>query len=68
MLLAPGGFHMAVNRRGAIELNQAPSECGVRPAANVLFETAAEVYGASTIGVVLTGMGHDGTRGAGLIK
>jgi two-component system chemotaxis response regulator CheB len=31
-------------------------------------ESAAAVYGASTLGVVLTGMGSDGTRGAGLIK
>ncbi len=67
-LIAPGGFHMLVNRRGEIELSQAPGECGVRPAANVLMESAAAVYGAATVGVVLTGMGHDGTRGAGLIK
>jgi two-component system chemotaxis response regulator CheB len=68
VLMAPGGFHMVVNHNGEIELNQAPSECGVRPAVNVLMESAAAVYGASTIGVILTGMGHDGTRGAALIK
>jgi len=67
-LMAPGGFHMVVNRHGEVELSQAPSECGVRPAVNVLMESAAAVYGAATIGVVMTGMGHDGTRGAGLIK
>jgi two-component system, chemotaxis family, protein-glutamate methylesterase/glutaminase len=68
ILLAPGGFHMAVRRGGTIELNQAPMECGVRPAVNITMESAAAVYGAQTIGVVLTGMGHDGTRGAGLIR
>jgi two-component system chemotaxis response regulator CheB len=68
VLIAPGGFHMLVKARGEIALSQTPSECGVRPAANVLMESAAAVYGAATVGVVLTGMGHDGTRGAGLIK
>jgi len=68
VLIAPGGFHMAVRTGGLIELTQTPSECGVRPAANVLMESAAAVYGAATVGVVLTGMGKDGTRGAGLIK
>jgi len=68
ILLAPGGFHMVVKRGGTIELNQAPSECGVRPAVDVTMESAAKAYGPQTLGVVLTGMGHDGTRGAGLIK
>lgn len=68
ILIAPGGFHMVVKKGGAIELSQAPAECGVRPAVNVTMESTAEVYGAQTIGVVLTGMGHDGTRGAGLIR
>lgn len=68
ILLAPGGFHMVVKRGGTIELNQAPAECGVRPAVDVTMESAAKAYGPQTLGVVLTGMGHDGTRGAGLIK
>ena len=40
----------------------------MRPSANVAMESVAQVYGAAAIGVILTGMGRDGTRGAGLIR
>ena len=39
-----------------------------RPAADVLFQSAAETYGERTLGVVMTGMGSDGTKGAAWIK
>ncbi|MEZ4501166.1 MAG: chemotaxis response regulator protein-glutamate methylesterase [Dehalococcoidia bacterium] len=68
VLLAPGGFHMTVDSSGVIDLNEGPTECGVRPAANVTMESVVDVYGRHVLGVVLTGMGSDGTRGAGLIK
>ncbi len=68
VLIAPGGLHMTVTKSGQIRLNDGPPECGVRPSVNVTMASAVEAYGASTIGVVLTGMGSDGTRGAGLIK
>lgn len=65
--MAPGGFHMAVERDGTqcrLFLNEDPPENSCRPAVDVLFRSAARVYGAGTLGIVLTGMGHDGTRGA----
>ena len=68
VLIAPGGLHMVLSEAGAIKLTLDERECGVRPAANPMMESVAAVYGASTLGVVLTGMGSDGTRGAGLIK
>lgn len=67
-LLAPGGYHMTVDANGRVTLNQEPTECGLRPAANVTMESAVRSYGQSVLGVVLTGMGHDGTRGTALIK
>lgn len=68
VLLAPGGKHMTVDSEGRIALNQGPQECGLRPAANITMQSAAEAFGASVLAVVLTGMGSDGTRGSGLIK
>ena len=62
--IAPGGFHMVVNSKGAnfvIENNQEPPENGCRPSVDVLFRSAAKAYPAdSLVGVVLTGMGSDG--------
>lgn len=67
-LVAPGNYHMTVSSGGLIELNQEPPQHGVRPSVDVTMESVAAVYGASAIGVVMTGMGSDGTRGARLIK
>lgn len=68
VIFAPGGRHMTVDANGKIGLNQGPLECGLRPAANVTMECAVDAYGPAVIGVVLTGMGNDATRGCGLIK
>jgi two-component system chemotaxis response regulator CheB len=68
ILLAPGGFHMKLRMNGEVELTQEPPECSVRPAINVTMESVVRLYGGDTLGVVLTGMGHDGTRGGTLIK
>jgi two-component system chemotaxis response regulator CheB len=68
VVLAPGGFHMKLRMNGEIELTQEPTECGVRPAVNVTMESVVGLYAGDTLGVVLTGMGHDGTRGGKLIK
>lgn len=67
-LLAPGGFHMTIDENEQIALNQNPPVQGVRPAVDVTMASVAQRYGASAIGVVLTGMGHDGTTGATLIR
>lgn len=68
VLIAPGNYHMGVSRGGRVGLDQMPPEHGVRPAVNVTMEAVARVYGPAAIGVILTGMGCDGTRGARLIK
>jgi two-component system, chemotaxis family, protein-glutamate methylesterase/glutaminase len=69
--LAPGGSHMVVRREGDVvrlALNQLPPENSCRPAVDVLFRSVAEVYGARSLAVVLTGMGADGVRGCEVIK
>jgi two-component system chemotaxis response regulator CheB len=66
-LIAPGDFHVALRRDGVAVravLNQEPPQNSCRPAVDVLFRSAAEIYGDGCLGVVLTGMGQDGLRGA----
>jgi two-component system chemotaxis response regulator CheB len=68
--IAPGDFHMTVRKDGLthrIETNQGPPENSCRPAADVLFRSVASVFGGATLGVVLTGMGSDGLKGADTI-
>ena len=67
ILLAPGGMHMGVVKTGlgvAVTLQSDPPENSCRPAADVLFRSAARVWGAGTLGIVLTGMGRDGLKGS----
>lgn len=66
-LVAPGGFHMTLNEQRVITLNQNPPVHGVRPAVDVTMISVARLFGADVIGVILTGMGNDGTNGAALI-
>jgi two-component system, chemotaxis family, protein-glutamate methylesterase/glutaminase len=67
ILVAPGDYHLEVERREAqlcVRLTQAPAENSCRPAADVLFRSAARVCGDGVLGVVLTGMGQDGLIGS----
>jgi two-component system chemotaxis response regulator CheB len=67
VFLAPGGRHMELAGRPAsprIRLTDAPPENSCRPAADVLFRSAARIWGSGTLGVVLTGMGRDGLAGS----
>jgi two-component system chemotaxis response regulator CheB len=64
--IAPGGFHMTLKQSGTktiIHLNTEPPENSCRPAVDVLFRAAAEVYGGGVLAVMLTGMGYDGLKG-----
>jgi len=69
--IAPGNYHMTVVRKGmgvSLQLNQDPPENSCRPAVDVLFRSVAQSYGPNVLGVVMTGMGSDGARGAAHIR
>lgn len=71
VLISPGGVHLTIERQGSkliTRLDSRHSELLHRPSVNRLFESAAEACGAGTIGVVLTGMGDDGSRGLARIR
>jgi two-component system chemotaxis response regulator CheB len=64
--LAPGDWHMEVKRLPSgvfVALDQRPPVMGVRPCADLLFQSVAEAYKDKAVGVVLTGMGRDGAKG-----
>ncbi len=67
-LIAPGGFHMIVTKEHKIHLTTDPPVNYVRPAADVMMFSMAEIYGVKNVGVVLTGMGSDGAKGIKAIK
>jgi two-component system chemotaxis response regulator CheB len=70
-LIAPGDFHMVVRQENGtprVSTHQGPRENFCRPSVDVLFRSVAEVYGARTLAVILTGMGHDGLRGCEMLR
>lgn len=72
VFLAPAGRHLTLKRdaRGKIvtHLDARPFDMLHKPAVDVLFKSAAEVYGNRVLGVVMTGMGSDGKEGSAWIK
>lgn len=70
--LAPAGRHLTLRRdeQGVVraQLDLRPLDTPHRPSVDVLFHSAAEVYGDRVLGVVMTGMGADGREGAAWIK
>jgi two-component system chemotaxis response regulator CheB len=71
VLIAPAGIHSRLVRRAGavvVSLDEEPREALHRPSADVLMASAAEVYGRRVVGVVLTGMGSDGTEGLRAIR
>ncbi|TFI51484.1 chemotaxis response regulator protein-glutamate methylesterase [Mastigocladus laminosus UU774] len=69
--IAPGDFHMVVQQDKAVvrlATHQKPPENSCRPSVDVLFRSVAQVYGAGTLAVILTGMGQDGLHGCQCIR
>ncbi len=71
ILVAPAGIHTRLARRAGsvlVCLDEEPREALHRPSADVLMASVAVVYGRRAVGVVLTGMGSDGTEGLRAIR
>ena len=69
--VCPGGMHMGVRMRGPlpeIAITKEPLDALYKPTVNVLMETAGNVMGRRTLGVMLTGMGSDGVDGARVLR
>lgn len=65
--VAPGDFHMKVSveeNTRVIRLTKEPPENFCRPAVDPMFRSIAKAYGPGVLGVILTGMGSDGAKGA----
>ncbi len=71
VLIAPGGKHLQVRRVGtsvkAVVRDGAPVS-GHMPSVDVMMKSAAEAFGGECLGVIMTGMGHDGVDGCGAIR
>jgi two-component system, chemotaxis family, protein-glutamate methylesterase/glutaminase len=64
-LIAPGNFHMTLQKRGgySVAVHGGERVCYQRPSVDVLFDSVATAAGADAIGAILTGMGADGAKG-----
>jgi len=66
VLIAPGGYHMMLQRSGAnyyVAVKDGPPVCRQRPSVELMFNPVAKFAGANAIGAILTGMGDDGATG-----
>jgi two-component system, chemotaxis family, protein-glutamate methylesterase/glutaminase len=71
VLICPGNRHMMVRRmpRGEmVVLSDGPTINGHRPSVDVLFHSVAQEFALTAVGVLMTGMGDDGSEGLGAIK
>ena len=66
--IAPAGYHLLVERDYTLSLSVDEPVNFSRPAIDVLFQSAAEAYGPSLVGVIITGASRDGSMGLQSIK
>lgn len=65
--IAPGGYHLVIENH-LLRLLDTEKVHGVKPAVDLLFESAVQVYRKKILGILLTGMGKDGAKGCLAIK
>lgn len=68
LYICPGSHHMRISPTGRVSLDDGPRVGGYRPCADLTMESAADYFGPMTIGVILTGMGNDGSKGVQAVK
>lgn len=72
VILSQGGTQLRVRRKGAadfyVEVSDQPQDAIYKPSVDISMVSAAESYAGRVLGVILTGMGHDGKDGMKLIK
>ncbi len=71
VFVAPGGKQMKIVGNGLkrkIKITDDPPENHCKPSVDYLFRSVNEIYGSKTLGVIMTGMGRDGTEGMRLLK
>lgn len=69
--IAPGGRHMRLlsgGKRVIIRISDEAPESGHRPSIDLMMQDAAAVFGEHTLGIIMTGMGHDGVAGCRAIR
>jgi two-component system chemotaxis response regulator CheB len=70
--IAPGGFHLnlrsGIGNEKKIAIVEEPSNTLHRPSVDVMMSSVIKAYGKYTLGVIMTGMGHDGTEGVKELK
>ncbi|NQU36680.1 MAG: chemotaxis protein CheB, partial [Actinobacteria bacterium] len=71
VLIANGGYHLELRRQGKFVktlLRDGEPVSGHKPSADVMMKCAAEIYGPNCLGIIMTGMGRDGSNGCGHIR
>ncbi|WP_138994851.1 chemotaxis protein CheB [Larkinella sp. C7] len=66
--LAPADYHLLIEKDEVFSLDDSEKVNYSRPSLDVTFESAADVYGSSLVGILLSGANADGTAGLNLIK
>ncbi|KEQ19312.1 chemotaxis protein CheB [Endozoicomonas numazuensis] len=66
--LAPGGYHLQIEDKETLSLSIDEQVCHSRPSVDVLFQSAADVFGTQMVGILLTGANKDGAEGIKAVK
>ena len=66
--IAPPNYHVLIEKNGTFTLTTTEKVCYARPSIDVTFESVADTFGESAIGLLLTGANHDGGQGLKQMK